>query len=79
VRTYKKKGYHTPAALAARRKGAAVMHSRKFIHDKTSVSVDKAVKYAAVEAFGNIHNALVFAVEHKGCNTHGTGEKTDEQ
>lgn len=79
MRNYKKKGYHTPAAIAARLKGAATMHSRKFIHDKTSVSVDKAVKYAAVEAFGNVHNALVFAVEHKGCNTHGKGDTSNGQ
>lgn len=71
MRNYKKKGRYTPAAVAARLKGAATMHSRKFIHDKTSVSVDKAVKYAAVEAFGSVHNALVFAVEHRGCNLHG--------
>ena len=76
MRHYKKKGYHTEAALQARRKGAAVMHSRKFIYDKTSVSVDKSVKYAACEAFGNVHNALVFAVEHKGLyKPHGTGAK----
>lgn len=78
MRTYKKKGRYTPACVEARLKGAATMHGRKFLKDKTSVSVDKSVKYAAVEAFGNVHNALVFAVEHKGCRLHGKGEATDE-
>ena len=61
---YKKKGYHTPAALAARRRGAATMHERRFIMDRTSVSVDKETKYRAVALFGNVHNALVFAIGH---------------
>ena len=61
---YKKKGYHTPAALAARKRGAETMRKRRFIHDRTSVSVDKEVKYRAVALFGNVHKALVFAIEH---------------
>lgn len=68
ARKYVKKGRYTPGCVAARLKGAAATHRKKFLFDKTSVSVDKAVKYAAVEAFGNVHNALVFAVAHKGCN-----------
>ena len=67
MRTYKKKGRYSAGCVAARLKGAATMRSRKFLHDKTSVSVDKAVKYAACAAFGNVHKALVFAVEHRGC------------
>lgn len=61
---YKKKGYHTPAAIAARMRGAATMRKRRFIIDRTSVSVDKETKYRAVALFGNIHNALVFAIGH---------------
>lgn len=69
MRTYVKKGRYSAGCVAARLKGAATMHSRKFLHDKTSVSVDKAVKYAACAAFGNVHNALLFAVEHKDCKS----------
>ena len=72
---YVKKGRYSKGCVSARLKGAATMHSRRFINDRTSVSVDKAVKYAAVEAFGNIHNALVFAVEHKGCKHTAQGEQ----
>lgn len=61
---YKKKGYHTPEAIAARMRGAATMRKRRFIMDRTSVSVDKETKYRAVALFGNIHKALVFAIEH---------------
>lgn len=78
MRTYIKKGRYTAGCVAARLKGAATMHSRKFLHDKTSVSVDKAVKYAAVEAFGNVHNALVFAVEHKDDYTNTAKETSHE-
>lgn len=74
-RRYIKKGRYTPGCVAARLKGAATMHGRRFINDKTSVSVDKAVKYAAVEAFGSVHNALVFAVEHKAALENPTARR----
>lgn len=61
---YVKKGYHSPEAIAARMRGAATMRKRRFIMDRTSVSVDKETKYRAVALYGNVHNALVFAIEH---------------
>lgn len=61
---YVKKGYHTPGAIAARKRGAETIRKRRFIKDRTSVSVDKETKYRAVALFGNIHKALVFAIEH---------------
>lgn len=64
---YIKKGRYTltPKAVAARLRGSQTMHERKFLHDRTSASVDKEVKYRAVELFGNVNAALVFAVEVK--------------
>ena len=62
---YIKKGRYTPKAIAARLRGSQTMHERKFLHDRTSASVDKEVKYRAVECFGNVNAALVYAVEAK--------------
>lgn len=64
-KVYIKKGRYTPACVQARLRGAEANRRRKFIHDKTSVSVDKSLKYAVCEIYGNVHNALMFAVEHK--------------
>lgn len=61
---YKKKGYHTPAACAARARGSQTMHERRFLHDRTSASVDKETKYRAVAIFGNVNSALVYAIQH---------------
>ena len=61
---YIKKGYRTPAADAARARGWKTNHDRRFIKDRTSCSVDKETKYRAVALFGNIHLALMFAIEH---------------
>lgn len=75
---YRKKGYHTPEAIAARMRGAATMRSRRFIKDRTSCSVDKETKYRAVALYGNVHNALVFAIEHAPSTQQTETTKTKE-
>lgn len=64
MRTYIKKGRFTPKAIAARKRGAQANAERKFLHDRTSAYVDKEVKQRAVEIFGNVNAALVFAIDY---------------